>query len=97
MQQRGLYDPNAPDHGAAVASAAATATGGSTAAAPQQQQQQQGSGRPLGILGFSWGSHAALRAGGDGDCVAAGVKAVAAMSPMTFQKDVEIATNLKVW
>lgn len=107
-----MYDADAPDLGAPLAAAAATAAAAGAADSTSDQQQHQdsdpdrdstpssssGSGgkRPLGILGFSWGSHAGLRAAGDDAFVSAGLKAVAAISPMTFQKDVEIATAFKV-
>jgi dienelactone hydrolase len=94
MQQQGLYDKAA----AAAAAKSSTADGSSSSEGAKQPSSSSSSstGRPLGILGLGWGTYLGLQAAGDDECVAAGLHAVAAMSPVTFQKDYDLAKALQL-
>jgi dienelactone hydrolase len=95
MQQQGLYDKDAATP-AAIASSSADSSSSSGEAAEASSSSSSSTGRPLGVLGLGWGTYIGLRAAGDDECIAAGINAVAAMSPVTFQKDYDLATALKL-
>jgi dienelactone hydrolase len=100
MQQQGLYEKDAATP-AAIASSSADSSSSGEAAEPSSSTSissgsSGSSGRPLGVLGLGWGTYIGLRAAGDDECIAAGINAVAAMSPVTFQKDYDLATALKL-
>lgn len=109
MQQQGLYDPDAAAPAAAAAAADAppqqqqqegedAGTGAeassSSSSSGGAQAQAQVAGRPLGLLGLSWGSFIGLHAAGDEAVVAAGVKVLAALSPATYNRDYDITVKL---
>jgi dienelactone hydrolase len=98
MQQQGLYHKDAATPAAADSSSTDSSSSSSGGETPQPSSNSSSgsSGRPLGILGLGWGTYIGLRAAGDDKCVAAGINAVAAMSPVTFQKDYDLATALQL-
>jgi hypothetical protein len=95
LQQQELYDKDAATPAAIDGSSADSSSSGE-APEPSSSSSSGSSGRPLGVLGLGWGTYIGLRAAGDDECVAAGINAVAAMSPVTFQKDYDLATALKL-
>jgi dienelactone hydrolase len=93
MQQQGLYGKAAAPPGTFRANSSSSS---SEEATQETSSSSSTAGKPLGILGLGWGTYIGLRAAGDDECVAAGLHAVAAMSPVTYQKDYDIAMALQL-
>lgn len=102
MQQQGIYNPG--DAGAAAADASspqedvgAADSSEAAAAATGTSNSSSSSGRPLALWGTGWGSFIGLQAAGDDAIVkSAGVRAMVAISPATYNKDFDIAQKLQV-
>jgi hypothetical protein len=104
MQQQGLYDADATSPPAAAAADAAGAADADEASSSssnedqqeQQQQQPAVTGRPLGLMGVGWGNFILFQAAGDDAVVQAGAKALAAISPATYNKDYDMSLKLQL-
>lgn len=105
LQEQGLYDKHAAAAGEDAQESSSSSSGEQQQDSSRGVQQQDSSsdssgggqaGRPLGVLGLGWGNYIAFRAAGDPEFVAAGIRAVAAISPVTFMKDLDLATALKL-